>query len=54
MTRPWGQESLDCAQSEVNAQRIDAEADRAAALDLNLWITRISDVQLLTILIPTW
>ena len=42
MTRPWRQESLDYAQSQGDAQR-------PAALDLELWIPRISDVEQLTI-----
>ena len=55
LTRPWGQESLDYAQSKRDAQRPTAEAGRAAALDLDLWIPRISDVEQLTIQIrPPW
>ena len=53
MTRPWGQESLDYAQSEGDAQRPTADADRPAVLDLDLWIPRISDVELLTIQVRT-
>ena len=49
MARPWGQESPDYAQSEGDAQRSTAKADRAAALDLDLWIPLISDVVQVTI-----
>ena len=45
----WGQESLDYAQSEGDAQRPSAEGGRAAALDLHLWLPRTSDVEQLTI-----
>ena len=53
MTRPWRHESLDCEQSEGDAQRPTAAADRAAALDLDLWIPRIYDVEQLTIQVWT-
>ena len=53
MTRPWGQESLDYAQSDGDAQRRTAEADRAADLDLDLWVLWISDVKQLTIQVWT-
>ena len=53
MTRPWGQESLDYAKSEGDAQHPSAEADGAAALDLDLWIPWISDVEQLTIQVRT-
>ena len=53
MARPWGQENLDYAQSKGDAQRPTVEADCAAALELDLWIPRISDVEQLTIQVWT-
>ena len=44
---------MDYAQSKEQAQRPTAEADRAAALDPDLWIPRISDVEQLTIQVST-
>ena len=53
LIRLWGQESLDYARSEGDAQRPTAEADRAGALDPDLWIPSISDVEQLTIQVRT-
>ena len=53
MTRSWGQETVDHAQSKGGAQRPTAEADQAAAHDLDLWISRISDVEQLTVQVRT-
>ena len=49
MNQPFGRGSLDYAQSKGDAQRPTMEAHRAAALDLNLWIPRIFDVEQPTI-----
>ena len=46
---PWGQENLDYAQSEGDAQRPSAESERPAARDLDPWITRINNVEQLTL-----
>ena len=53
MAQPWGQESLDCEQSEGDAQRPSAEADSAAALDLDLWLPWTSDGEQLTLQVRT-
>ena len=53
VAQPWGQESLDYAQSEGDAGRPGAEADRSAALDLDLWLPRTPDVEQLTIQVRT-
>ena len=53
VAQPWGQESLEYAQSKGDAQRPSAEADRATALDLDLWLPRTSDVERLTIQVRT-
>ena len=53
MAEPWGQESLDYARSEEDSQRPTVEADRVAALDVDLWIAWISDVEQLTIQVRT-
>ena len=49
VAQPWGQESPNYAQSEGDAQRPSAETDRLAALDLDLWLPRTSNVQQLTL-----
>ena len=54
MTQPWGQGSLDYAQSEGEAQRPNAEADCVAAGNLDLWIPQISYLEQLTIHVRTW
>ena len=51
--RPWRRESLDYAQSEEDAQRHSAETERAAALDLDLWLPRTSDMEQLTLQVRT-
>ena len=53
VARPWREASLDYEQSKVDAQRPSAEADGAAALDLDLWLPRTSDVEQLTIQVRT-
>ena len=53
MTQPSGQETLHYAQSEGDAKRPTAEADRAAALDLDLSFPWISDVEQLTVEVRT-
>ena len=54
MAQPWGQESLDYAQSEGDAQRSSPAAERAAALDLDLWLHQTSDMGQLTLQVWTW
>ena len=53
VAQPVGQESLDYAQQEGDAQRPSAEADRAAALDLDLWLPLTSDVEQLSLQVRT-
>ena len=53
VTQPWGQGSLDYAQSKGDAQRPSAEADCSAALGLDLWLPRTSNVEQLTIQVRT-
>ena len=53
VAQPWGQESLDYAQSKGDAQRRSAEADCGAALDPDLWLPQTSDVEQLTMKVRT-
>ena len=53
VAQPWGQERLDCAKSKGDVQRPSAEADRAAALDLDLWLPQTCDVEQLTLKVRT-
>ena len=53
VAQPWAQERLDCAESEGDVQRPSAEADRAAALDLDLWLPQTCDVEQLTLKVRT-
>ena len=49
MAPPWQQEKLDHTQSEKNAHRPSAEAERVGALDLVLWLLWTSDIEQLTL-----
>ena len=53
MAPPWGQENLDYAKSEEDAHHPSAEADRAAALDLCLWLPRTSNTEQLGLQVRT-
>ena len=53
MARPLRQESLGCQNLEGDAQHPSAEAERAAAFDLDLWLPRTSVMEQLTLQVRT-